>query len=64
MKTFFQLREEIEEGSIKGSGTDRKSMFDLARRTKPDVKPAEAPEHFPKDVTMDLTKMKKWLGQE
>jgi dTDP-4-dehydrorhamnose reductase len=45
-------------------GTDRKSMFDLARRTKPDVKPAEAPEHFPKDVTMDLTKMKKWLGQE
>jgi len=32
MKTFFQLREEIEEGSIKGSGTDRKSMLKKAYR--------------------------------
>lgn len=32
MKTFDQLRKEIEEGSIKGSGTDRKAMLKKAYR--------------------------------
>lgn len=45
-------------------GTPKKSMFDLAQETKPEVLPAEAPSHFPKDVTMDLTKMNKWLERE
>jgi dTDP-4-dehydrorhamnose reductase len=45
-------------------GTPKKSMFDLAQQTKPDVKEAQAPAQFPTDVTMDLTKMNKWLEQE
>ena len=32
MKSFFQLREELEEGSIKGSGTNRKAMLKKAYR--------------------------------
>lgn len=46
-------------------GTETKSMFDLAQQTNPDVRPAKAPAHMPKDVTMDLTKMKTFLdGKE
>jgi len=49
-------------------GTPTKSMFDLAKKTKPEVLEAIAPDHFPKDVTMDLTKMEKhlqkWQEQE
>ena len=44
-------------------GTDKKSMFDLAKQSKPDVLEAIAPDHFPKDVTMDLSKMKKHLKE-
>jgi len=32
MKTFFELREELEEGSIKGSGTNRKAELKKAYR--------------------------------
>ena len=45
-------------------GTPKKSMFDLAKLTKPDVLPGIAPGHFPKDITMNLNKMIEWLDQE
>ena len=45
-------------------GTPKKSMFDLAKLTKPDVKPGIAPQHFPKDITMNLNKMTEWLEKE
>ena len=45
-------------------GTPKKSMFDLAKLTKSDVKPGIAPDHFPKDITMNLNKMIEWLDQE
>ena len=46
-------------------GTETKSMYDLAKQTNPDVTPTLAPSHVPKDVTMDLTKMRQFLdGKE
>lgn len=42
-------------------GTPAKSMFELAQQTNPDVESIEAPDHFPKNITMDLTKMNKFL---
>ena len=46
-------------------GTEDKSVYDLALQTNSDVQPCEAPDHFPKDLRMDLTKMKEFLdGQE
>lgn len=43
-------------------GTPVKSMYELAKQTNPDVIPGKAPDHFPKDVTMDLTKMNNFLN--
>ena len=43
-------------------GTSTKSMFELAQKTNPAVKEAIAPDHFPTDVTMDLTKMNLFLN--
>ena len=37
-------------------------MFELAIKTSLRVKPRKAPDHFPKDVTMDLTKMNNFLN--
>jgi hypothetical protein len=46
-------------------GTETKSMYDLAKQTNPNVTSIIAPSHVPKDVTMDLTKMKQFLdGKE
>jgi hypothetical protein len=46
-------------------GTETKSMYDLAKQTNPNVISIIAPSHVPKDVTMDLTKMKQFLdGKE
>jgi hypothetical protein len=45
-------------------GTETKSIYDLALQTQPDVKPGLTPSHMPKDVTMNLTKMKTWLNGE
>lgn len=46
-------------------GTEDKSVYDLALQTNPSVEPTEAPDHFPTDLRMDLTKMKEFLnGQE
>lgn len=44
-------------------GTQTKSMFDLAKKTKPGVHESIAPDHFPKDITMNLSKMEKHLKQ-
>jgi dTDP-4-dehydrorhamnose reductase len=46
-------------------GTEDKSVYELALQTNDSVEPCEAPDHFPKDLRMDLTKMKQFLdGQE
>ena len=42
-------------------GTDRKSMYDLAKRTKKDIKPTYnlIDESTPENVTMDISKLKR-----
>jgi len=45
-------------------GTPTKSMYELALKTNPRVKGVLAPDHFPKDVTMDLTKMHEFLNSQ
>lgn len=42
-------------------GTPTKTMYELAAETNQRVKPALAPPHFPKDVTMDLSKLNNFL---
>ena len=42
-------------------GTDQKTIYDLAKQTNPNVKESLAPTHIPKNVTMDITKMKEFL---
>ena len=42
-------------------GTDTKTVFALAQKTNPEVKGVLAPNDFPKDLIMDLSKMKKFL---
>jgi len=42
-------------------GTEVKSIYDLAKRTKPEVQPIPSPSYAPKDVTMNLTKMENFL---
>ena len=43
-------------------GTEEKSIYELALQTNPNVNTTLAPNHVPKNVTMDLSKMKKTLG--
>jgi dTDP-4-dehydrorhamnose reductase len=38
-------------------GTEIKSVYDLAKRTNPNVQPIKSPIHAPKDITMDITRM-------
>jgi dTDP-4-dehydrorhamnose reductase len=46
-------------------GTEAKSVHDLAIETNPMVQETKAPDHFPKDLRMDLSKMKQFLdGKE
>jgi len=44
-------------------GTDQKTIHELAKQTNPSVKESLAPTHIPKNVTMDLTKMKEFLNK-
>jgi len=44
-------------------GTDQKTIYELAKQTNPNVKESLAPTHIPKNVTMDLTKMKEFLNK-
>jgi dTDP-4-dehydrorhamnose reductase len=42
-------------------GTEIKTMYDLALKTKPDVKQGFKPENVPSNTTMNLNKIKKCL---
>jgi dTDP-4-dehydrorhamnose reductase len=42
-------------------GTEEKTIYELAKQTNPNVSESLAPPHIPKNVTMDITKMKKFL---
>lgn len=43
-------------------GTDEKTIYDLAKQTNPNVKISTSPNHVPKNVTMNISKMKNTLG--
>lgn len=43
-------------------GGPRMSLADYARRTKPQIETIPTPDWVPKDTSLDLTKMKKYLG--
>lgn len=45
-------------------GTATKSVYDLAIQSRDDVEMAEAPAHFPRDITMNLDKMNNFLNQQ
>jgi dTDP-4-dehydrorhamnose reductase len=45
-------------------GTEVKSMYELAIRTAPNCLAWPTPSHVPKDLTMDLTKLKDFLKNE
>lgn len=53
----------IEKGAegLYNIGTPTKSMYELAKQTNKDVEPTKSPDHFPKEITMDLTKMNNFL---
>ena len=40
-------------------GTEFKSIFDLAKKTNKNVKPAGKPDYVPKDTSMNISKLKK-----
>jgi hypothetical protein len=40
-------------------GTEEKTIYDLAKKTKVDVKETLSPTHVPKNVTMDISKLLK-----
>lgn len=42
-------------------GTERKTVYDLAKKSNPNVKEILSPTHIPKNVTMNLTKLKNFL---
>jgi dTDP-4-dehydrorhamnose reductase len=42
-------------------GTEKKSIYELARRTKRDVKEILSPPHVPKNITMNISKMENFL---
>ena len=43
-------------------GTDEKTIYDMAKQTNPNVKISTSPNHVPKNVTMNISKMKNILG--
>lgn len=42
-------------------GTEEKTIYELTKQTNPNVTESFAPPHVPKNVTMDITKMKNFL---
>lgn len=50
-----------DKNGIYNIGTEMKSMYDLAIKTKPNVKEGFKPNHIPVDVTMDISKFKKTI---
>lgn len=47
-------------------GTDIKTVYELAKRTKPDVEPLDVPldTTMPMDITMNIDKMKEFLNED
>jgi hypothetical protein len=43
-------------------GTEMKSVYQLALKTKKNIKPIISPDNVPKDTSMDTSKMKNSLG--
>ena len=43
-------------------GTEEKTIYELAIQSNPNVTQSLSPKHIPKNVTMDITKMKNTLG--
>lgn len=43
-------------------GTEEKTIYELAIQSNPNVTQTLSPSHIPKNVTMDISKMKKTLG--
>lgn len=42
-------------------GTKAKTMFNLAKETRPDIKGTMRPPYVPENVTMDLSKLEEWV---
>ena len=42
-------------------GTEKKSIYQLAKRTKEDVKEIVSPPHVPKDISMNCSKMENFI---
>jgi dTDP-4-dehydrorhamnose reductase len=57
---------EGEADGVYNVGTKLKTMYDLAKKTKPDVMPINEKFHYtmPSDVSMDLTKLRKFMGDD
>ena len=52
------------EGYAKGLynvGTEKKTIYQLAKRTKNDVNEITSPTHVPKDISMNLSKLSNFL---
>jgi len=60
-KIFYHLIENKAHGLF-NIGTPVKTMYELASKTNNSVKPSPSPSHFPKDVTMDLSKLNNFLN--
>jgi dTDP-4-dehydrorhamnose reductase len=44
-------------------GTELKSMIHLAKQTTPDTQPSPAPEYVPKNISMNVNKLKTFLNE-
>jgi len=42
-------------------GTERKTVYELAQRTNNNVKKIVSPPHVPKNISMNISKMKNFL---
>ena len=48
-----------DKNGIYNIGTEMKSMYDLAKKTNPNVIPKSKPNHIPSDISMNISKLKK-----
>lgn len=44
-------------------GTELKTILDLAKQTKPDTQPSQKPEYVPGNISMNLSKLNKFLNE-
>lgn len=59
---IIQLINKDAEG-IYNVGTELKTMIQLAKQTMPDAQPSSAPEYAPKNISMNLDKLKTFLNE-